>query len=368
MKRVIPYLVLILAAVYVLPAEVQAKKTKEIAVKNVIWMIGDGMGVAQVSALMLENGFEPINMERATAVGLVKTYSANNRVTDSAAAATAFATGHKTDNSRVGIDSAGNSLESIMKIAARNSYATGFIVTSGVTDATPAGFYANAKSRHEHEKMALQLTQSGIDFFMGGGRKYFESREDSVDLIKVLKENDYKIVYDIQQAADIERGKVAGLVYEKPYMQLARNGRGDYLAKATAKALQVLGNNSKKGFFLMVEGSQIDGGGHQNKIDMIVNETRDFDDAVKVAMDYADQNPGTLVLVTADHETGGLALASNDSDFTSSESGIKYCFSTNGHTASLTPLFAYGTQANRFSRVMENTQLFYILSQLLNLK
>jgi len=335
-------------------------------VKNIIVMIGDGMGVAHITALMLGNEYQPINMERATTVGLVKTYSANNRVTDSAAAATAFATGHKTNNSTLGKDTSGKDVESILEKARNKSMKTGLVVTSDITGATPAGYYAHVKHRKQVEDIAEQLVKADIDVWFGGGKKAFDEREDGKNLVSDLENKGYKVVYDMDGAMAVKEGKVAGLLSKKGYMP-EFNKRGNYLPQATKKSLELISKDANNGFFLMVEGSQIDSGGHGNNIDVIKGETKDFDDAVKVAFDFADEHPGTLVVILSDHETGGLSIPSNESDFTASEKGINYHFGSKSHTASMTPLFAYGASAYRFSRILENTEVFNIMCELLNL-
>lgn len=335
-------------------------------VRNIIVMIGDGMGVAHITALMLENNYQPINMERATSVGLVKTYSANNRVTDSAAAATAFATGHKTNNSTLGRDTTGERVESILEKARNKSMRTGLVVTSDITNATPAGYYAHVKDRKEIEKIAEQLVEADVDIWFGGGKKAFFEREDGRNLISEMENKGYKIIYNIEDARGIESGKLGALLSEKGYIPGAEE-RGNYLPLATQKSLEILSKNNNNGFFLMVEGSQIDSGGHSNNIQKIKSETKDFDNAVNIAFAFADENPGTLVVILSDHETGGLSIPSNDSDFTTSEKRIDYLFGSTSHTATMTPLFAYGASAHRFSRVLENTDVFYIMCELLGL-
>lgn len=274
--------------------------------KSIIYMIGDGMGLAQVNALMLERGYAPVNMDRAHAVGLVKTYSANNRVTDSAAAGTALATGTKTNNSTVGIDPEGNILQSVMAKAVEAGLGSGIVVTCSITDATPAAFFAHVEHRRDYETVARQFTLSGIDVLMGGGRAYFDQRSDGVNLLDKLRAENYFIAEDLDDLTGVERGKVVCLISEKDPAP-ALEGRGDYLPDAVAKSLEILSRNasgSGKGFFLMVEGSQIDWACHRHQTEYMLGEMEDFDKAIGVALDFADNNPGTLVVVLADHETG----------------------------------------------------------------
>ncbi len=336
-------------------------------VDKIIYMIGDGMGVAHVTAYMLENGYRPINLDRAQTVGLVKTHSANNRVTDSAAAGTALATGHKTNNSVLGQDPDGNPLESIMAKAGKRGMGTGIVVTSYLTDATPGAFYAHVGYRGEHEKIAAQLAESGIDVFMGGGAHSFNERKDGVDLTEKLAADGYHVVFDFNDLSGVIDGRAAGFLTREPMPYITDGRDENYLADATAKTLEILTNNDKdgKGFFIMVEGSQIDWAGHGNSYENIITETKDFDDAVGVAFDYADSHPGTLVVVLADHETGGLSLVPGDPDFTKAESGISGAFSTGGHTAIMIPMFAYGAGAEKFTGVFDNTDIPKIMESLL---
>lgn len=340
-------------------------------VENVILMIGDGMGVAHVTQLVIENGLRPAQMERAQAVGLVRTFSANNRVTDSAAAGTAIATGTKTNNSRLGRDPQGNDLKSILVRAQEQGFPTGLVVTVDMFDATPGAFYAHVHNRKSRDTITVQLLESGIDVAMGGGRQYLDTREDGRTLTREFREKGYEIAFELTDIENVTQGRLLAPLAPKT-MPYNIDGRGDYLPQATAKALEILANNrdarGSRGFFLMVEGSMIDYAAHDNNPEKLLGETADFDRAVQVAFDYADRNPGTLVIVTADHETGGLTIPSNKSDFTASESGVKYMFSTTGHSGSLVPLFAYGAGAQEFSRVLDNTDLSRIIARLLGIE
>ena len=183
-----------------------------------------------------------------------------------------------------------------------------------------------------------------------------------------LKAKGYTYLAEQSEMASVSEGNVVGL-FAETNIPLMRNGRGDYLPKATAKALEILTNNvekqGKEGFVLMVEGSQIDGEGHGNNIEGVLAETRDFAAAMNVAMDYADAHPGTLVVVTGDHETGGLSIPSNKTDFTLPESGISYGFSTTGHTGIMLPIYLYGTGADRINGIMENTELSQTLQRMI---
>ncbi len=184
---------LLLAALFVLSACCGKQQQEAQRVENVILMIGDGMGVAHVSQLIIENELKPVAMERAEAVGLVRTFSANNRVTDSAAGGTAIATGTKTINGRIGRDAQGNDIYSILHYAQEAGYPTGLVVTVDLFDATPGAFYAHVHRRQSRDTIALQLLSSGIDVAMGGGREYLDERADGRVLTDEFREKGYRV-------------------------------------------------------------------------------------------------------------------------------------------------------------------------------
>lgn len=336
-------------------------------VENIIFMIGDGMGISHITATMIEQNHAPLALERAEYIGLQKTHSANNLITDSAAAGTALATGHKTNNGCIGITPDNEVVENIREFAAARGMATGVVATYAVTHATPGSFVGHVESRSQHELIAEQLVDSDIDIFFGGGTKYFQQRADSIDLVAKLREKGYIIGGSMEEVAEVKSGKVGVLAAPKGLPTML-NGRGNFLPEATEKALEILTANArekKSGFFLMVEGSQIDGMGHANNLEGIVAETIDFDAAVKIAFDYADAHPGTLVVVTADHETGGLTIINKHDRFDMSDNPIGYHFSTKVHSGGMVPIFAYGAGADAFSRVLDNTDLPTIMRSLL---
>jgi alkaline phosphatase len=348
---------------------VYAKKNKdaEPKVKNVIFMIGDGMGLAHVAGTIINQGYEPLNLERAQYIGLAKTYSANNRVTDSAAAGTALATGTKTYNGAIGVDANKQPVESILEKAEENGLATGLVATYSVTNATPAAFIAHVESRNMAEKIAEFYLQTEVDVFLGGGSEFFTKRSDGRDLTTELRDKGYTIVDNLDDILAFEGDKLGALLSSNSMPRMIE-GRGDYLPQATGKALEILKKNSSKGFFIMVEGSQIDSGGHKKDASIVFTETVDFDKAVGVAFDFADRNPGTLVVVTADHETGGFSIPSGKPDFSLPDQGVNYEFSTGGHTGIFVPIYAYGTGAANFSQVMENIDIPRTMERLLKLK
>lgn len=348
----------------------QPSEAKMPKVKNIIYMIGDGMGLTHVSMLELENKYAPTSFDRADNIALTRTYSANNRVTDSAASGTALATGYKTNNGWLGMTPDGKPVESIIAKAEKQNYATGLVATYAIQHATPASFYAHVNNRGDYSNITKQFMESNIDLALGGGYKHFDDvfKKQGKDYVKELNNKGYKVCKTWDEIAQQSAGQVFGLLHGDN-MPAIEKRQPNFLADATAKALEILTNNVKnekrKGFVLMVEGSQIDGRSHGRDVAGILGEMRDFDKAIKVAMDYADNHPGTLVVVVADHETGGLSIPSSKTDFTLPESGIGYNFGTSSHTAALIPVYLYGAGAEQVNGIMENTELSWKLQELL---
>lgn len=339
-------------------------------VKNVIYLIGDGMGLAHMSLLEIEGGYEPTAFNRATNVALVSTRSANNRVTDSAAAGTALATGEKTDNSMVGQRPDGSRLESMVARATADGRPTGLVVTCYLQHATPAAFYAHVPQRYQNEAITRDMLASDVDVLIGGGRKWLSGAcEAGGSYLEAMAHKGYAVVPTLDAAAAVHSGRLLAAVAEEHLPKAA--DRGDYLPRAAAKALELLSAESaarKKGFVLMIEGSQIDMAAHAKDAQWLLDEMRDFDRTIHVAMDFADRNPGTLVVVVADHETGGVSMPSGKSDFTASESGVRYNFGTGSHTGIRVPVYFYGAGAERMNGLMENSDLSNGIMKLLGLK
>ncbi|TFG89298.1 MAG: alkaline phosphatase, partial [Candidatus Atribacteria bacterium] len=275
----------------------------------------------------------------------------DNYITDSAAAGTANATGTKTKNGSIGVDSQGNPVTSILSIAEGKGLATGLVAVTSITDATPASFIAHDASRGNNENIARDFLDTDIDLFIGGGYNYFYSRSDNLNLIDSLKARGYEIDTTMAMVTSSKSKKIAGLVYPGavPYRL---NGRGNMLPAASKKAIEVLSQN-KNGFFLMIEGSHIDHGGHDNNSAVLVDEVLDFDEAVGVALDFARKDGNTLVVITADHETGGVTITGGDM----STHTVVLNFSAKGHTAVMVPVYAFGPGAENFTGIFDNTDL-----------
>ena len=313
-------------------------------------MIGDGMGVSQVYAGMTANKGS-LYLEKSQFVGLSKTYSADRYITDSAAGGTAIATGTKTNNGAIGVDPDGNPVKSILEYAAENGLSTGVVASCAITHATPASFVAHQPKRGMQEEIAVDFFNSDITLFIGGGKRYFNDRSDSVNLVPKLAEKGFQLAFTMEEIKELTTGRLAGLVADEHPASYPE--RGEFLPESVESAINLLKGNDK-GFFLMVEGSQIDWAGHGNDTEAVVNEMLDFDRAIKVAFDYADQDPNTLVVITADHETGGMALTGGDL----STGEVEGTFATTGHTSVMVPVFAYGAGAEQFAGLYENTEIF----------
>jgi alkaline phosphatase len=338
-----------------------AKKEKDKPV-NLIIFIGDGMGVDQVYAGMTASGFK-MTFPAFPVTGFSITYSANSYITDSAAGATAISTGEKTDNGMIAVRPDSTDIETIFEIARTNGMSTGVVCTSPVTHATPASFIAHDISRSNYEAIAEDFLKGTADVFIGGGKNHFSVRKDSIDLTANLKAMGYEVVYTLDDLRKASSLRLAGLLAGVDMPSIAGGRDTEYLAVATSKAIETLAKNPK-GFVLMVEGSQIDYAGHDNNIDNNINEVIDMDRAVAVAYDYAVRSKNTLIVVTADHETGGLTLTGGNIQ----SRVVKGSYSSKGHTAVMVPVFAFGPGSEAFAGVQQNTDLFDDFVSLLSLK
>ena len=352
-------------------------------VKNVIYLIGDGMGFGAVTSLLLSED-EVTGFEQAPVIGLSETCSANNYVTDSAAGGTALATGTRTNNGFVGADPEGNQLTSVLRKAQDMGKKTGIVVNTTLTEATPASFYAGVTSRKMVFDIAKQFTESNVDVAIGGGLDHFIARPDSLDLTATLIEKGYDVFLNWETVLGTDSEKFVGIL---PLYDLHRreenNGTASaaegqevclaaqlaslnedvnaihlseptvYLEKATVKALDILSRNNKDGFFLMIESAIIDGYGHNNDSDGMIVEMKEFNRTLQNMIDYVNNNPETLLVVTADHETGGTGVYYNGHN-PGNEGPVKLKFSTSGHTGTIVPIFAYGPGAENFAGLMKN--------------
>lgn len=333
--------------------------------KNIILMIGDGMGLTQISAGLYSNS-NKLNLEQFQYIGLHKSYSADDLITDSAAGATAFSAGVKTYNAAIGVNNDSVPVRTILEEAEAEGLATGLVATSSITHATPASFIAHAKSRTMMESIALDFLKTDIDLFIGGGKKYFDRREeDSRDLSQELVKKGYFVTdftkEDLNKVTVDPAKSFAYFTADAEPLPFSQ-GR-DYLVPASKLAPRFLDKRSEKGFFLMIESSQIDWGGHANNSKYIISEMLEFDKAIGAILEFAKEDGETLVIITADHETGGYAINSG-----SEMNNIVGAFTTDKHTAALIPVFAYGPGAELFTGIYENTAIYDKMMVALGLK
>ena len=332
--------------------------------ENIILFIGDGMGVSHITAGKISQG--NINLERFSTVGLVTTHSANRLITESAAASTALATGYKANNRAISVSVDKEPLKTLFEYAKEKGKSIGVVVTKSVTHATPAAFMAHADDRRQHANIAEQIANSSIDVLIGGGWVYFvpgsnkgSKRKDQKNLLAVLETRMPVILTYDKLTAHTESPKLAALLAPRDLPQASDR---DYdLSRLTQTAIHILSKN-RNGFVLMVEGSQIDSATHDHDPQYLIAELIDFDDAVGTGLDFAQKNDRTLIVVTADHETGGLAV--HDGSIKDRQVAST-AFTTTGHTAAMVPLFAYGPGSDRFSGIQDNARVGQTLINLL---
>ena len=323
-------------------------------VRNVILLIGDGMGHGAVNAAMYANG-GALTMTNLRTFGLVRTQSADNFTTDSAASGTAYATGQKTNNGFVGMNTEREAIPNIPEYLTPLGYACGVLSTDDLNGATPAVFYAHQAARGEKEAIWADLPASVLKFASTGTQSTFESMPLATqDAIRKT----FTVVYDPKDPA------VAGserLLYLPESVNL---DRGDYLPATTEMAINYLSQRGKKGFFLMIEGARIDKREHSNDLPETLAEMLDFDKAVEAAVRFAEQDGHTLVVISADHETGATLLTGGDL-----ETGfVRVAFTSKSHTPMMVPLFAYGPHSRDFGCVQENNDVANKILQLLGAK
>jgi alkaline phosphatase len=361
--------------------------------KYIFYFIGDGMGLSPVlvaetyNQTVLGNKENPLLMLQFPVASVATSYSASHTITDSAAGGTALATGTRTNNGYVGADPDGNQLTSVLRKAQTLGKKTAIVVNTTLTEATPGAFYGGVTSRKMVYDIAKQFTESGVDLAIGGGLDHFIGRPDSLDLTATLIEKGYDVYLNWETVLKTDSDKFVGIL---PLYDLHRreenNGTASaaegqevclaaqlaamnedanathlseptvYLEKATAKALEVLSRNNKDGFFLMIESAIIDGYGHNNDSDGMIVEMKEFNCTLRQMIAYVNEHPETLLVVTADHETGGTGVYYNGHT-PGNEGPIKLNFSTSGHTGTVVPIFAYGAGAENFAGIMKNTDI-----------
>jgi alkaline phosphatase len=315
----------------------------DVPVKQVFLLIGDGNGLAHISAGLLANGGQ-LSLAQLRNMGLVKTQAADDFTTDSAAGATAMATGQKANNRALGLNAAGDSIPNLPYFLSLKGFKTGLVTNDELTGATPAAFYAHHPERDAVREIASYLPKSALNLVIGGGGRSFNKEK--------LSEAGFTLASEMQGLSEVKGPRVAHFASEggMPGMEA---GRGNFLSQAFLQASSYLGKG-KSPFFLMVEAAKIDSGGHSNSPSTIVTELLDFDRTIAEAIRYADTHPGTLVLVTADHETGGVTLPQGNV----AKREVELAFHSDDHTGILVPIFAYGARSGEFRGLYSNTEIF----------
>ena len=304
--------------------------------KSAILFIGDGMGLTQVTAARIFQGNArdgKLSLDTFEHTAIVRTYSENGMVTDSGAAATAFSTGYKTTNLRIGMSADGKPLENIFEAAKRAGKSVGIVTTTSVTHATPASFFAHVPNRTDENAIAAQFLDSAdVDVLMGGGRRYFlprsvkdhesdrpGSRRDDRNLIKEASDAGYRVIQRLsefdQLLKEVNGGaatdRVLGL-FNPGHMQYSADRTKDSWGEPTIEAMTTLAikvlERNPNGFVLMVEGGRIDHGGHDNKAHLALTDLIAFDTAIGTAREIRSSAKDTLLVVSADHETGGMSI------------------------------------------------------------
>lgn len=336
--------------------KLQAPKGKK--VKNVILMIGDGMSLMHVYTAWAANRGK-LWLENAQATGLSKTWAVKKLVTDSGSGGTSLATGVKTVYHAVGVDPEGKPLTSLVDVAKELGKDAGMAVTCRLWDATPCDFCCHNIDRDKEEELVGDYPTSGVDFVFGGGAQKFTNRKDGRDIFKELQKKGYHVSRTLDDFFAYDKNsRIFAVPYDKDTP--LPDERGDLLARASMKGISLM-NQNKNGFFMMIEGSQLDDYGHFNQLDLLMKETLDFDQTVGEVMKWAAKDGETLVVVTADHETGGLTLVNGNKD----EGRVECCFSSKDHTGAMVPVYAFGPGAENFTGIFENTDVFKKIQKLM---
>ena len=336
--------------------KLQAPKGKK--VKNVILMIGDGMSLMHVYTAWAANRGK-LWLENAQATGLSKTWAVKKLVTDSGSGGTSLATGVKTVYHAVGVDPEGKPLTSLVDVAKELGKDAGMAVTCRLWDATPCDFCCHNIDRDKEEELVGDYPTSGVDFVFGGGAQKFTNRKDGRDIFKELQKKGYHVSRTLDDFFAYDKNsRIFAVPYDKDTP--LPDERGDLLARASMKGISLM-NQNKNGFFMMIEGSQLDDYGHFNQLDLLMKETLDFDQTVGEVMKWAAKDGEKLVVVTADHETGGLTLVNGNKD----EGRVECCFSTKDHSGAMVPVYAFGPGAENFTGIFENTDVFKKIKKLM---
>ena len=345
--------------------------------KNVILLIGDGMSISQISAYRLLNGGpnSRISVDEFPYSGIVLTHSEDAIITDSASSATAYSTGYKTNNTYLGLDSEKNNLENLTETLDRYGFVSSLLATSEITHATPAAFVAHVDLRWKTDEISSQMMNSSVATLLGGGRHFFlpkemgGKREDGRNLLEEVKAS-HTLLTTKDEMFNFDQntsGRVFGLFADE-HIRNIETPDNHALEPSLSEMLEFAVNRSEhfidngcKGFFIMAEGSQVDWAGHVNNLEYLRREMHDLDSAVESALKYAMERKDTLVVVTSDHETGGLLIEpANPVDYSGNE--VKFSFNTavgrGSHTGVPVPVYAYGPGAQHFTGTLDNTDIY----------
>lgn len=321
--------------------------------KNIIFMIGDGMGLEHIATAWVANR-GTLNMEKMPYVGLQRTYCLNRLVTDSAAAGTALATGEKTNKGQIATTPEGEDLQSMFVKAQQVGKRTGVVVVCRLNDATPATFCCHDMDRDQAESITADYLDCGVDYIAGGGMNYWrDERTDGRDIFAEIGEKGYNTYENMEALMAADELPVAAVLAPLELPSALSGERGDMFRNMTTKALDLLNEENKEGFVMMVEGSCIDDWLHGNRVDAAVEEILDFDRVVGDVLEWAEKDGETLVVVTADHNTGAMTLLAGDI----AEGRVEVNFANEGHNGAMVPFFAYGAGAEIFDGVIENSEL-----------
>ena len=316
--------------------------------KSIIFIIADGTGIGQYTLSYYANGpFAPARFEH---VGLVSTHpndgqcsSSCRRVTDSAASGTALSAGLKTYNGAIGVDRDTIAVKTMLEFAEESGMATGLVATSTITHATPASFAAHVDYRKKESEIAIQYAQQEIDVILGGGRKYWPD-----SLIAEYEKRGAQFINNIDSNLD-ENKRILGLFSENA-MPTVYEGRSPTTTEMAKLAISRLEKN-QEGFFVMIEESQVDWGGHSNSAEYIQGEMASLNDLVNYCLDYQETHPDVLVVLTADHECGGVAVHDGQ------DSNLDIRFTSDYHSANFVPIWSTGPGSEVFDAFMDNTEI-----------
>jgi alkaline phosphatase len=349
------------------PVATEGERAKPDA-RNVILFIGDGMGIGHVSAAsdLLSFPGDTLAMTDTPHVALVRSWVADNLAPDSASTGTAMATGFKTRTKAVGVLENGRVARNLFEVAQDQGLTTGVITTSGVVDATPATFTVHVEWRDDYHEIFEKMLASGTDLMIGGDWTRFSKAKKNpayLDLLARAEELGQQHGYDVIREPNSMATAELPLLALFPPRPSGGNSHGPPLATTALRGIELLRENPE-GFLLLVECEITDEFGHSNDIDEVMNGMRELDEAVAAVLDETRADGDTLVVVTADHDTGTLAII--DGDYEEGLATVRWA--TGDHSSQWLPLFAFGPGAERFTGVLDNTEIGRLIAEALGLE